>query len=45
MKIKEIHRRKIEQHLLKTEIAYNQKSKDKAHAATSENCVKASLDL
>ena len=36
---------KKEQHLSKAELAYDQKSKDKANAAASDDCVTASFDL
>ena len=36
---------KKEQHLSKTELAYDQKSKDQAFAAASDDCVVASFDL
>ena len=34
-----------ELHLSKAELAYDQKSKDKAYAAASDDCVTASFDL
>ena len=42
---KNANKAKKEQHLSKAELAYDQKSKDKAYAAALNDCVTASFDL